>query len=280
MNKDLPEVLNLLLRRERLPFKQSKQAAWSKVAERLDEASVIAMNHSRSPMILRLAAALVFLVVSASAVVYFAGKADVSNTTGAIAEHTLPDGSVVILNRQASLKYNKWMFQLDRSVNLRGEGFFEVEKGGDFRVHTTGGVVRVLGTSFNVNSENGTFDVQCKTGKVAVQIAQDDIYTLVPGDRISSIEGEVKKTRINPESIAAWSTSHYQFEDVKVDEVFAQLSNDTGYQFDIKGDLDLRYTGQFDAKLNIDRIMEIVCKPMGLDFTIDHKAKVITILNK
>ncbi len=276
----MPEVLNLLLRRERLPFKQSKQAAWSKVEERLNETSVIEMNHSRSPMILRLAAALVFLVVSASAVVYFAGKADVSNMTGAIAEHTLPDGSAVILNQQASLEYNKWMFQLDRSVNLQGEGFFEVEKGGDFRVYTTEGVVRVLGTSFNVNSENGAFDVQCKTGKVAVHIAKVGVYTLVPGDRISSVEGEVKKTRINPESIAAWSTPYYQFEDASVAEVFERLSNDTGYQFDIKVDVDLRYTGQFDANLNIDRIMEIVCKPMGLDFMIDHKAKVITILNK
>lgn len=276
----MPEVLNLLLRRERLPFTESKQHAWSKVAERMDETSVIEMNHSRSPMILRLAAALVFLVVSASAVVYFAGKANVTNTAGAVAEHTLPDGSVVLLNQEASLNYNKWMFELDRSVDLEGEGFFEVEKGGDFRVHTTQGVVRVLGTSFNVNTASGVLDVQCKTGKVAVKIAKGSVYTLTPGDGINAAEGKVKKIRINPESIAAWSTSNYQFEDVMVAEVFEQLSKDTGYQFDIKGDLDLRYTGQFNANLNIDRIMEIVCKPMGLDFTIDHKAKVITILNK
>lgn len=269
-----------MLRRERLPFTQSKQTAWRKVAERIDETSIIEMNHSRSPIILRLAATLVFLVVSASAIVYFAGKADVNNSTGAIVEHRLPDGSVVLLNQETSLHYNQWMFHLNRSVSLQGEAFFTVISGGDFRVNTSEGGVLVLGTSFNVNVANGTLGVQCKTGKVAVKVSQGDAYTLTAGDALSALNGQVKTFQINPESIATWSSKDYQFEDAAVSEVFDQISRNTGYQFDIHRELTLRYTGQFDATLNIDRIMEIVCKPMGLDFTIDHKAKVITILNK
>lgn len=269
-----------MLRRERLPFIQSKQTAWSKVAERIDETSVIEMNHLRSPMIFRLAATLVFLVVSASAIVYFAGKADVNNGTGAIVEHTLPDGSVVLLNQETSLHYNQWMFHVNRSVSLQGEAFFTVLSGGDFRVHTSEGAVSVLGTSFNVNVAKGTLGVQCKTGKVAVKVSQGDVYTLAAGEALSALNGKVKTFQMNPKSIATWSSKDYQFEDAAVSEVFDEISLHTGYQFDIQEELTLRYTGQFDANLNIDRIMEIVCKPMGLGFTIDHKAKVITILNK
>ena len=81
--------------------------------------------------------------------------------------HALPDGSQVILNSDSELEYND-NFSHDRTLNLNGEAFFQVEKGKSFTVVTNEGEVAVLGTSFNVLARDGVFVVSCKTGKVRV----------------------------------------------------------------------------------------------------------------
>ena len=47
-------------------------------------------------------------------------------------------------------QFDKKRFTDERIIQLRGEAFFEVEKGSRFVVQTGKGAVEVLGTSFNV----------------------------------------------------------------------------------------------------------------------------------
>lgn len=67
---------------------------------------------------------------------------------------TLFDGTRVTLNSESRLEVEDAFNQMDRQVNLIGEGFFEVAKNPDkpFILHTNDFDIRVLGTSFNVKS--------------------------------------------------------------------------------------------------------------------------------
>lgn len=77
-----------------------------------------------------------------------------STPKGGIYSVVLPDGSKVWLNAASTLKYPSRFGPGERTVELDGEGYFEVAKDNDrpFLVKSKGQVVRVLGTVFNVNA--------------------------------------------------------------------------------------------------------------------------------
>ena len=80
---------------------------------------------------------------------------------GEIQTHLLPDGSKVILNANSTLTFKEhWTNKTVRVVKLQGEAFFEVKKKGtneQFIVQTDRGIIRVLGTSFNVKQRAKAF---------------------------------------------------------------------------------------------------------------------------
>ena len=65
----------------------------------------------------------------------------------------LPDGSQVLLNSDATLRYPRSFGTAERRVELVGEAFFEVAKAEiPFIIETFNATVTVLGTSFNVRA--------------------------------------------------------------------------------------------------------------------------------
>lgn len=81
----------------------------------------------------------------------------------------LPDSSVVYLNGQTSLKYPKIFATNERSVELKGEAFFDVKKDErrPFHIASNCFTTRVLGTSFNIDTEIDS-SITVLTGKVKV----------------------------------------------------------------------------------------------------------------
>ena len=72
---------------------------------------------------------------------------------------TLEDGSVVYLAQESTLKYPEHFAEDKREVNLQGEAFFDVAKKPEqaFTIETARVRVEVLGTAFNVRSNEGAF---------------------------------------------------------------------------------------------------------------------------
>ncbi len=83
---------------------------------------------------------------------------------------TLPDGSVVTLNKNSSLNYPSKFKSDTRTILLKGEAFFNVtpDKNKPFIINVNDVQIRVVGTSFNVRSENGATEVIVETGIVQV----------------------------------------------------------------------------------------------------------------
>lgn len=83
---------------------------------------------------------------------------------------TLPDGSVVNVNKGSTLSYPSKFKGDTRTVALKGEAFFTVthDKKKPFIIHVNDISVKVVGTSFNVKSINGNTEVVVETGVVQV----------------------------------------------------------------------------------------------------------------
>lgn len=106
-------------------------------------------------------------------------------------QFTLPDGTTGWLNSGSTLRY-PMVFTQNREVELFGEAFFDVEKSADkapFTVAANGGKVVVLGTRFNVITDDQglTAEVILEEGKVEFVYGEKSDSRAVamnPGERL------------------------------------------------------------------------------------------------
>ena len=103
-----------------------------------------------------------------------------------VKKDTLPDGSVATLNKYSEISYPKKFKGNTRKVKLKGEAFFNVQpdKEKPFIIDVNDVQVKVVGTSFNIRSSNGTTEVIVETGIVQVAKGGKTIE-LKAGERIS-----------------------------------------------------------------------------------------------
>jgi len=83
---------------------------------------------------------------------------------------TLSDGSVITLNKRSTVTYPSKFKGSTRAIALKGEAFFNVapDKKKPFIISVNDVQVTVVGTSFNIKSENGNTEVVVETGIVRV----------------------------------------------------------------------------------------------------------------
>ena len=138
----------------------------------------------------------------AAAILFFAGCAwiyfnRVANpqvqfeTYTAVKTDTLPDGSIITLNKYALLSHPKKFSGKQRDVELiKGEAFFKVapDKAKPFIITAGKATIRVVGTSFNVNFKNGNIEVIVETGIVQVSLNGKTV-SLKPGEMVSVQKG-------------------------------------------------------------------------------------------
>lgn len=128
-------------------------------------------------------AAAVIMLVGVAALLFFIlvpfkpGKQVVVAAHTQAQAETLPDGSVVTLNKNSSISYADAFKGASRTVKLNGEAFFQVkaDKAKPFIVTINDITITVLGTSFNVKSHNGKTEVVVETGMVKVEHASKSI---------------------------------------------------------------------------------------------------------
>ena len=89
--------------------------------------------------------------------------------TNAVRIDTLPDGSIVHINKNSSITYTA-NFGSQRDVRLQGEAFFEVKHNevSPFKVQAKDIVIIDIGTAFNVKSGSHTTEVIVESGVVKV----------------------------------------------------------------------------------------------------------------
>jgi ferric-dicitrate binding protein FerR (iron transport regulator) len=101
-----------------------------------------------------------------------------------IVTDTLPDGSIITLNKNSVLSYPEKFGGDTRSIDLRGEAFFKVtpDKKKPFIIHVNDVTVKVVGTSFNVKNSK-SIEVIVESGIVQV-MKKNERVELHPGERI------------------------------------------------------------------------------------------------
>ncbi len=181
---------------------------------------------------------------------------------------TLPDASIVKLNSKSQLSFDKNTWKEQREVKLEGEAFFKVAKGSRFDVQTNSGIVRVMGTQFNVKNRNNYFEVKCFEGKVSV-LYRDELTELPAGKTLRIINGITFNNQTNLEH-PSWIENESSFKSVPLAEVIDEFER----QYDVKIVIDIDTNALFSGSFvhdNQDLALKSITLPFGLNYTIENK---------
>lgn len=150
---------------------------------------------------------------------------------------TLPDGTKVWLNASSSLRYPIAFTSAVRSVELEGEGYFEVAKGHQpFRVAIASQTVEVLGTHFNISGyeEDGDIKTTLLEGKVRVTATSSSpipATVLVPGQQSILTGNNMQVVHVDTEAAVAWKNGFFIFDDEPLEQIMRKISR--WYDIDI-----------------------------------------------
>ena len=189
-------------------------------------------------------------------------------------EYQLPDGSMVSMNAESKMFFEKSKFNHKRYLSLEGEAFFKVRKGKVFTIHTQFANVKVLGTSFNVLAREKSFKVSCLTGKVLVY-SDNQALIILPGESIITVNNKLAKIK-DPQIglVTDWCHGKFNFENISLNLVFKEIERQFNVNIVLPNMDNKFFTGEFSNK-NLADALDIVCIPMDLAYEIDDNNNVI-----
>lgn len=192
---------------------------------------------------------------------------------------SLPDGTKIVMNAGARLKYGTSFSGDRRDVEFLGEAYFDVahDERKPFFVSTPAGSIEVLGTHFNVVADDEQTTVTLKEGSVKLRFG-DRHFLMKPGEQACMRkDGEFDVHHVNVDSYTSWSTGVYEFTDVPLTDIIRQLS----LWYDVRIDIaesqlrELRYTGVIMRNESLENAIAMLTTVSAIRF--DIKKNILTI---
>lgn len=248
--------------------------AWTEIAARIEaeEAARRSSVWRRLPAPLRMAA---MFVLALGIGVWLATYADRTAADAEWAVATAPagmpttvellDGSTVRLNAGSSLSYP--VSPADGvEVHLAGEAYFAVprESTRSFVVHTEEGVVRVLGTEFNVRARDDRLQVEVVQGEVELESAGSAVV-LRAGQRSEARRGAAPGPAepLDPEMAGAWMRGVLLLEDEPVAQAAAELERRFAVRIRVDEAMALRRVTATVHAATVEDAVDAICLAVG-----------------
>ncbi|MBC6994496.1 FecR domain-containing protein [Neolewinella lacunae] len=197
-----------------------------------------------------------YAVAAAAAVLlalgYFtllAGNVAIANEDSAPLATVLPDGTEVLLQQGATLRYDRSFNRAERRVSLQGQAFFQVTPDLDrpFLVANAGTELRVTGTAFNLRIDGQEMEVEVSEGSVALQ--RGALSTPVNAGECGLAKVGKAFTVLPAPNLNrhAWRTGKLHFVDTPLSEVLQTIRNNFAVSVELSNDCDFPVAGTFRA---------------------------------
>jgi len=191
----------------------------------------------------------------------------------------LPDQSEVILSPNSLLIVNYGILSGKRRLEFSGHGMFQINKGKTLTVKFGSAKITVLGTSFVVKSyKNIAPEINCISGKVKLKTGRN-VAVLKKGERFVIENGkELKQLPVTDDEILFQEINgFYKWKNESLENVFMLLEARFGYKVvSEKRIKNRKFSGELDVN-ELSTAIEIISVAMDLDYSIDHKNKMIRI---
>ena len=231
----------------------------------------------------------------------------VRTNPGVVSAFDLPDGSKVWLNANSELRYPSDFNADTRTVELTGQGYFEVTKNAHkpfivkadkdysveayfevksdslhpFIVHASDVAIRVLGTSFNVSAykDESMIETTLVEGSVKLNVVSGGkrmTQMLKPNEKAEYQKGagKIKVFGVNTEYDTAWKNGEIIFRNHPMDKVLKTLERHYHVVFEVKDNEILKsiITARFKDE-QLPQVLEYLKLASGIQYAI-HKPTV------
>ncbi len=194
----------------------------------------------------------------------------------------LADGSIVYLNANSKLYYPETFEGETRTIEFEGDGFFEIAKNPakPFIIKAKEAEIKVLGTSFNVNTKNGDdkVEVLVETGKVQLSALKGGTSEiLLPNDFGKFDNNRVTKEKNTDKNYLSWKTRSLNFVDVEFSKTLEVLSRayNVNFKYDSKVINNDGINSTFE-KAPLDSVLKIICDLKQLHYEKEGNTIVLT----
>jgi len=222
--------------------------AWEKLHDRLLDEQLIPALHDTArsrfmPVLVKVAATVLFLA-AIGAVVYMSMirkpaiemvQLNTANEANTLVK-TLDDGSVIYIAQHSTFSFPDEFKSGSRNVELKGEAFFDVAPNPDrpFIIETDEALIQVLGTAFNVKTQNGDgFELFVDRGKVKVTLKTDPSNSemVMAGEKISTINNSLVKSKYTANEASSWYKQRMHFKDETLQHIIHVLNRNFNTTF-------------------------------------------------
>ncbi len=265
------------LKDAKIPFTESKEDIWQQMegTGMFEEEPIKAdISYSR-PFLLRISktswamAASITIMLGIGLFMRFYSTT-VESSRGEQDVCILPDASKVLLNADTKVSFHPYWWNMDRSVQMEGEAFFDVEKGQKFTVYSDNGTTSVHGTSFNISTREDGYKVYCKTGKVEVRTGKSKAIIITPNMSVSWIPGTETLVQSNvTDQAIEWKNGKFSFTATSLKSVFEEIERQYNVTITSKLPLDFsefKYTGYFEKSKSSESTIGLICESFNLTY--------------
>lgn len=203
---------------------------------------------------------------------------------GQRAELLLADGTKVWLNSRSTLKFPEHFNKNIRSVELDGEGYFDVERNEEvpFIVHTSKYDVKVLGTEFNVKSysDRDYFSTSLLEGSVEVSnLNKSQSVILKPNKQVMSVSDQLVIEDIHDKDYFLWKEGLLCLDDESIGDLIEKL--ELYYDIDIvvkkQSLMKYRYSGKFRIRDGVEQVLKVLRLKHNFTYTKNDELNQIII---
>ncbi|MCX6282457.1 MAG: FecR domain-containing protein [Bacteroidetes bacterium] len=183
---------------------------------------------------------------------------------------TLADGSIIFLAQNSLFSYPQEFKSASRNVELKGEAFFDIipDPGKPFIIETDEALVQVLGTAFNVKTNNGNgFKLFVDRGNVKVTLKKDPSHSqmVIAGEEITAMNNSLVKSKHNTIEASSWYKQRMHFKDEKLQNIINVLNRNFNTTFVLAdneiGKFKLTVTFQNET---VETMTELICAALNL----------------
>ncbi|PTS96979.1 hypothetical protein DBR11_18270 [Pedobacter sp. HMWF019] len=195
---------------------------------------------------------------------------------GAEYKLALADGSLITINSASILRFPvNFNAATSRNVFLeKGEAYFQVAKNPHkpFIVHANGMDIKVLGTTFNVNTYKKDLRTTLVEGRVEASNSNGQKVVLNPSQEaiLNKQNGTLVKADVDVTPVVAWANGKIVFEESTLDEVMEELG--LWYDYDVEfvsaQIKEIHFSGELEKYKDIKQILSIIEQTGGVKFSI------------
>ncbi|WP_414617845.1 FecR domain-containing protein [Dyadobacter sp. 32] len=186
----------------------------------------------------------------------------------------LPDGSKVWLNSESSLHFPTAFSGSERTVDLTGEGYFEIAKnsGMPFVVQAGETRVKVLGTHFNFMAYANEGASRTTLLEGSVKVSKGTSHRIIAPGEQAVIGDKIQVKYVDLDEAVAWKNGYFQFESENLKTILRQLKRWYGIEVENEQQIpDLHFTAVISRNTTLSQVLKMLEMSGELKFKIEGK---------